>query len=167
MADETLTPAASASPARSLGWKGVVFGVSLSRVQAIVGTVAGVVSIAGAFCSMMPFAPSPGTGELVATVQDAASQRRVTDATIEVLTTKNEIVATLSPDGTGRAAQDLKAGIYVVRVSHPRYAADVRRVQVLARHTVEIRANLRAGSSSPVQAAINDGVRAVRRALRF
>jgi hypothetical protein len=167
MNDETQrSPERTPAPRAAL-LRRVVSGVSLPRLQAIVGTVAGIVSIAGAFCSLTPFARSASTGELVATVREAGSERRVSDATIEVLTTRNEVVATLLPDASGRAEQDLKEGVYVVRVSHPRYAADVRRVQVVARRTVEIRANLRAGSSSPVQQAINDGVRAVRRALRF
>jgi hypothetical protein len=140
--------------------------VSLSRVQAVVGTLAGVVSIAGAVVSVTPLARST-TGQLVATVQEAGSHRGVGDATIEVLTTTNEVVATLVPDATGRATEDLKEGVYVVRVSHPRFAAETRRIQISSRHTVEIRANLRAGSSSPVQRAVNDGLRAVRRALRF
>ena len=58
-------------------------------------------------------------------------------------------------------------GVYVVRISHPRYAADVHRVQVLSRQTVEIRATLHAGTSSPIVRAVNDGVRAFRKALRF
>ena len=49
------------------------------------------------------------------------------------LTPQNALVATLTPDATGRATHELKEGIYVVRVSHPKYAADVRRVQVRRR----------------------------------
>ena len=100
-------------------------------------------------------------------VQAAGSRRGVTDATIEVLTTQNAIVATLTPDSTGRVTQKLAEGVYVVRVSHPRYAADVRRVQVLPRQTVEVRASLRAGSSSPIERAVNSGLSTVRKALRF
>ena len=40
-------------------------------------------------------------GELVATVQEAGTHRGVSDATIEVLTTQNDIVATMTPDATG------------------------------------------------------------------
>jgi carboxypeptidase family protein len=141
--------------------------VSLSRVQAIVGTLAGLASVTGAAFSVVQFARPASTGELVAIVQAAGSHRSVADATIEVLTTENAIVATLTPDAKGRATQELKEGVYVVRVSHARYAAETRRVQVLPRQTVEIRASLRAGSSSPVQRAVNDGVSAVRKALRF
>ena len=144
-----------------------MLGMSLSRFQAVVGTLAGIVSIIGAAFSLVQFARPANTGDLVTIVQAAGSRRSVTDATIEVLTTQNAIIATLTPDSTGRVTQELTEGVYVVRVSHPRYAAEVRRVQVLPRQTVEIRASLRAGSSSPIERAVKDGVGAVRRALRF
>jgi hypothetical protein len=167
-AEQALTPPdSSAPPTRRTDWKHAVFGKPLSRVQAIVGTLAGIASIASALSSFTPFARARNTGELVATVSEAGSHRSISDATIEVLTTRNDIVATLMPDATGRAARDLNEGVYVVRVSHPRYAAEVKRVQVLSRQTVEIQANLRAGSSSPAQRAFNDALRGVRRALRF
>jgi hypothetical protein len=166
--DETVPPPPPAAPAtQSLWWKRVTAAASLSRVQAIVGTVAGVISIAGAVYSISPFAQASTTGELVATVQEAGSHHSVSDATVEVLTTQNDIVAILTPDANGRATQDLKEGVYVVRISHPRYAAEVRRVQVFPRQTVEIRTTLRAGSSSPIDRAVNNGVRAVRKAFRF
>jgi hypothetical protein len=145
----------------------LLLGLSLSHVQAVVGLLGGVATIAGAAFSLVQFARPANTGDLVAIVQAAGSHRSVTDATIEVLTTQNAIVATLTPDSTGRVTQQLTEGVYVVRVSHPRYAAEVRRVQVLPRQTVEIRASLRAGSSSPIARAVNDGVSAFRRALRF
>jgi hypothetical protein len=61
----------------------------------------------------------------------------------------------------------LREGAYIVRVSHPRYAAEMRRVQVMPRQTVEIRASLRAGSSSPIKRAVDAGAGAFRRARRF
>jgi hypothetical protein len=169
MAESLLTSPQSSSPQKGGAiWQRIRFAASLSRIQAIVGTVAGVVSIAGAAFSVTPFARSVNTGALVATVLDAASHRVVADATIEVLTTQNDVVATMSPDSSGRATRNLKEGIYVVRVSHPRYAPETHRVQVQSHQTVEVRANLRAGSSSsPVDRAIDHGVGAVRRALRF
>jgi hypothetical protein len=105
----------------------------------------------------------------VTIVQAAGSRRSLADATIEVLTTQNAIVATRTPDSEGRVTQELTEGVYVVRVSLPGYSAEVRRVQVLPRQTVEIRANLRAGSSSssPIERAANSGVNSVRRALGF
>jgi hypothetical protein len=141
--------------------------LSLSRFQAVVGTLAAIASIIGAAFSLVQFARPANTGNLVTIVQAAGSRRSVTDATVEVLTTQDAIVATLTPDSKGRVTQELTEGVYIVRVSHPRYAAEVRRVQVLPRQTVEIRASLRAGSSSPIERAVNTGVGAVRRALRF
>jgi len=168
MADDTLT-SPTPSPRKST-WavgKSFLLGLSFSRFQAFVGTLAGIASITGAAFSLVQFARPAKTGDLVTIVQAAGSHRSVPDATIEVLTTQNAIVATLTPDSTGRVTQALTEGVYVVRVSHPGYAADVRRVQVLPRQTVEIRASLRAGSSSPIERAANSGVSAVRRAFRF
>ena len=145
-----------------------MLGLSLSRFQAVVGTLAGLTSIAGAAFSLVQFSqPAPNTGDLVAIVQATGDRGSITDATIEVLTPQNAIVATLTPDATGRATQELTEGIYVVRVSHPRYAPEVRRVQVLPQKTVEIRASLRAGSSSPIKRAVNGGENVVRKAFRF
>jgi hypothetical protein len=141
--------------------------LSLSRIQAIVGTLAGLASIIGVMFSLLQFARPADTGELVTIVQAAGSASSVTDATIEVLNTQNALVATLTPDATGRATQELKEGVYVVRVSHPRYAAEARRIEVRPRQTTEIRTNLRAGSSSSVERAVNNGVSAVKKALRF
>jgi hypothetical protein len=167
MPDETLTSVTpSTQKPRWVTWRRFILGLTLSRFQAIVGTMAAIISVTGAAVSLVEFA-RPATGELVAVVQAAGSRRSVSDSTIEVLTTQNAIVATLTPDSTGRATKELTEGVYIVRVSHPRYDADVRRIQVLPRETVEIRASLRAGSSSPIQRALNNGKNAVRRALRF
>ncbi|HKB11292.1 MAG TPA: carboxypeptidase regulatory-like domain-containing protein [Vicinamibacterales bacterium] len=149
--------------------------LSFSRLQAIVATLAGVASVVGVALSLLQYAQPSGTGELIAVVEAAGSHRGVPDATIEVLTTDNTIVATMAPDASGRATQALKEGIYIVRVSHPRYAADVHRIQLAARQTLEIKTSLRAssgsgsgsGSSSNIERAVNDGVSAVRKALRF
>src|SRR4051794_20751564 len=89
------------------GWRHIAFGATLSRVQAIVGTTAGIVSITGALASWSSWAQPATTGHLVTTVQEAGSHRGVTGATIEILTTQNDVVATLAPDAAGRAAQDL------------------------------------------------------------
>ena len=145
--------------------------MSLSRIQAIVGLVAGIISVTGALYSVTQFfKPAPGTGEVVAVVHDARSAEGVPDATIEILTPQDALVATLRPDSSGRARQTLKEGTYKVRASHPRYAAEIRQIQVFSRQTVEVNLRLRAGSSSPlrhVTRAVNGGVNAVRRVLGF
>jgi Carboxypeptidase regulatory-like domain len=168
MADEALTPSPAPAALKS-AWaacKRFTLGLSLSRFHTVVGTVAGIASIAGAGFSLVQFVRPANTGDLVTIVQ-AAGSRRLAEATIEVLTTQNAIVATRTPDSEGRVTQELTEGVYVVRVSLPGYAAEVRRVQVLPRQTVEVRASLRAGSSSPLERAANSGVNSVRRALGF
>jgi hypothetical protein len=136
-------------------------------VQTVVGTLAGIATITGAAFSLVQSARPANTGDLVAIVQAAGTRLSVPDAMVEVLTTQNALVATLTPDATGRAVQELREGIYVVRVSHPRYAAEVRRIQVLPQQTVEVRTSLRTGSSSPAGHAVSSTVNVVRRALRF
>ena len=168
MADEILTSPEPHPP--TTAWaavKRLVSGVSLSRIQSVVATLAGIATVTGVALSLMQFARPETTGQLVAIVQAAGSHRSVADATVEVLTTQDALVATLTPNSAGRATQELREGVYVVRVSHPRYATDVHRVQVVPRQTIEIRANLRGGSSPPIERALNKGVGAVRRALGF
>ena len=97
----------------------------------------------------------------------AGSQRGLADATVEVLTTDNALVATLKADAEGRVTQNLREGVYLVRVSHPRYAADVRRIQVQPQQTVAVTTQLRQGSSSALDRTVNKGVSAVRKALGF
>jgi hypothetical protein len=179
MPDETLTSATPLAPKPPwAACRSVMLALTLSRVQAVVGTLAGIASVTGAAFSLVQFARPASTGELVAIVQAADSRRSVSDAIIEVLTTENAIVATLTPDSTGQATKELREGVYVVRVRHPRYAAEVRRIQVLPRESVEIRATLRAAgatpgsaaarrSPSPIRRAVGGGVNAVRRALPF
>jgi hypothetical protein len=145
----------------------VIAGLSLSGIQAIVGTLAGLASIIGVAFSLLQVARPADTGELVTIVQAAGTSSSITDATIEVLNTQDALVATLKPDATGRAAQELKEGVYVVRVSHPRYAAEARRIQVQPRQTIEIKTTLRAGSSSPIERAVSKGAGSIRRALGF
>ena len=166
-------PESIPAPARS-----VRFDLSLSRVQPVIGTMAGLVSVIGAAFSVVQFARPANTGELVAIVQAADPRRSVSDAVIEVLTPQDAIVATLTPDVTGQATRELPEGVYVVRVRHPRYATEVRRVQVPPRESVEVRATLRAasatsssaaarGSSSPIGRAVGGSVGAVRKVFRF
>jgi carboxypeptidase family protein len=168
MAHATATSPPDSTPRRA--WSrvtGVARGLSLSRIQSVVATVAGIASVTGAACSLVQYIRPANTGELVAIVQSAGSHRSVSDATVEVLTPENTLVATLTPDAAGRVMQELREGTYLVRVSHPRYAAETRRIQVQPRQTIEVKTTLRAGSSSPVDRAVNHGLGVVRRALGF
>ncbi len=146
-----------------------VLNVSLSRFQAIVGLLAGLVSVSGAVLSVPQFfKPAPGMGEVVAVVREAKSEKAVADATIEILTPQNALVTTLTPNSVGQARHTLKEGPYRVRVSHPRFSEETRPIRVFSGQTVEVRVRLHAGSSSPLahaERALNGGVRAVQRLL--
>src|SRR5262249_35111237 len=104
--DEARTaPAPARSTSRWAAWKRPLRARSLSRVQAAIGTVAGIVSITGAAFSVVQTARPANTGDVVAIVQTAGTRLSVPDATIEVLTTENALVATMTPDASGRARQ--------------------------------------------------------------
>jgi hypothetical protein len=118
--------------------------ISLSRVQTIVGLTAATISIAGAVVTF--FKPAPDKGKLVAIVQDAKTEKAVSDATIEVLTPTDAIVTTLKPNWFGEAHCNLDEGQYRLRVSHPRYLSETREVRLIASHDTEVHVQLRAGS---------------------
>ncbi len=112
----------------------------LSRIQAVVGITAGVISIVGAFYSVKyGVAPRVREGQIVAIVQDARSHRPVTDATVEIYTAKDAIVTTLTPKQQGRIRHTVREGNYKLRVSHPRFLAEIRPVQVQAGQVSEVR----------------------------
>ena len=125
----------------------------LRRVQTIVGICVGIASMAGGLYSLIRTPTPSDEGELVAIIQDAAEQRAIPDAAIEVLSDGNALVSSLSPDSSGHVRQPLKEGVYVVRAGHPSYAAESRRIEVQAKRTVRLTLNLRAGSSVPLDRA--------------
>jgi hypothetical protein len=168
MAVETSTSAVPPIPETVwIRMRALARGVSFSRFQSIVATLAGLASVTGAAFSLVQYARPANTGQLVAIVAAAGSHQIVANATVEVLTTDNALVATLTPDSAGRVTQNLREGVYVVRVSHPRYAAEARRIQVQPRQTIEIKTTLHAGSSSPIERAVSKGAGSIRRALGF
>jgi hypothetical protein len=128
--------------------------LSLTRVQATLGIIAASLSIAGALYGYLKphVAPAPPViGQVVAVVQEP-SGKAVTDATVEVLTLKDAVVTTLPLGSNGRAQGKLKEGTYRLRVTHPKYEASARQIQVIAGETAEIhvRLNPRA-SDSPIE----------------
>jgi hypothetical protein len=139
----------------------------LSTVQTVVGLITGILSIGGALLAIPGFfAPPPNKGEVVAIVQEAKTEKAVTDATIEILTPQNAVVTMLTPNYFGKARYWVDEGQYRVRVSHPRFAAEIRQVRVVPGQTAEIRVQLRAGASSTLRQAervIDEGVDTIRR----
>src|SRR5881628_2326087 len=112
-----------ARPSRPSQWmERARLNMSLPRFQAIVSLAAGILSIGGALVAISGFfKPAPGKGELVAIVQDAKTEKAVSDATIEILTPQDALVTTLTPNSFGKARSTLDEGHYRMRVSHLRY----------------------------------------------
>ena len=141
--------------------------LSLTRVQAVVGLIAALLSIGGALYGFLRPGRPPDVGEVVAIVQEARSGKPVTDATIELLTSKDALVTALATTGT-EARRSVKEGAYRLRVVHPRYATEVRQIHVQAGQTAEIRVRLapRAAATSPLapaERAVSDGVQGLKK----
>jgi Carboxypeptidase regulatory-like domain len=142
---------------------------SISGLQAAVGLTAGLISIVGAaYSAVQIFKSPPEHGEMVAIVREARTERPIADATIEVFTPQQALVTTLTPTSKGQIRHTLKEGPYRVRVSHPKFGAEVRQVVVQSGQTAEVRFQLvqRAGGSSPLgeaARAVNEGVGTVQR----
>jgi len=146
----------------------------ISRVQAVVGIAAGIVSVGGfVYSFLVPSAPGVAQGNLVTVVQDARSKKPLGDVTVEILTDGDAVVTTISIPAAGHAQQRLKEGGYKLRVSHPRFATETRKVHVLAGQTAEVRVALSpragpVGSTSPASPgqAVDQGVGAMKRFFR-
>jgi Carboxypeptidase regulatory-like domain len=126
-------------------WRVLGLNISLSRIQAIVGLAAGLLSITGGLVAFLK--PPSDSGKLVAIVQDAKTEKAVPDATIEILTLTDALVTTLTPNSSGEARYTLGEGHYRIRVNHPRYTSEVRDVRLMAGQNTEIRVQLRSGNS--------------------
>ena len=140
--------------------------LSLSRVQAIFGIIAALLSIVGVLYGYLRPGRAAHTGDVVAIVQEARSGKAVADATVEILTPKDALVTTLAASG-GEARSQMKEGAYRLRVTHPRFAPEVRQIQVIAGQTTQVHVRLapRAASSplGPAERAVNEGVDALRK----
>ena len=111
----------------------------LTKIQAVVGLGAGLLTIAGGAVSLTGFTVQlPSKGEVVAVVQDAA-RNPVPDATVEILTRQDALVTTITAERDGRVMHRVKEGQYRVRVTHPQFATQVRQVEVHAGERSEIR----------------------------
>lgn len=148
MADQipdTEVPSTAPAPAEPEG--GVLAWIRhpyLPHAQAAVGLLAGVLSIGGfVYSYLWATTPVPPTrGDVVAIALDARTEKPIPDATLEVLTAKDALVTTLTPDASGRARQTIKEGNYRLRASHARYATEVRQIYVIGGNTSELRVRL-------------------------
>jgi carboxypeptidase family protein len=116
----------------------------LPHAQAAVGLLAGVLSIGGfVYSYLWATTPVPPTsGDVIAIALDARTEKPIPDATLEVLTVKDALVTTLTPDANGRARQTIKEGNYRLRASHARYTTEVRQIHVIGGNTSELRVRL-------------------------
>lgn len=83
--------------------------------------------------------------------------------TVEILNAQNVLLTTVTPNWFGKARYPLEEGQYRVRVSHPKFRAEVQPVYVRYGETAELRVGLRPGSSAPLEKAervIKEGVTA-------
>lgn len=130
----------------------------LPHMQAIVGLLAGILSIGGFFYSYIwvtqPIVPT--RGDVVAAAVDARTEKVIPDATLEVLTLQDALVTTLTPDAGGRARHTIKEGSYRLRATHPRFNPEVRTIHVIAGNTADIR--LRLSPRAPKPPAAGAGV---------
>ena len=116
----------------------------LLHLQAAVGTLAGVLSIAAAAVTLQQHFGGPrDIGQVVAVVEDVRLEKPVGGAIVEILTPQNALVTTLTPSREGRATYTGKEGTYRVLVTHPRFSPEVRQVVVQAGQKTEIHVRLR------------------------
>jgi hypothetical protein len=126
----------------------------LPHAQAIVGLLAGILSIGGFLYSYMwaTTALPPNRGELIAVALDVRTEKPIPNATLEVLTVKDALVTTLTPDANGRARQTIKEGNYRLRAGHPQFTTEVRQIHVIGGNTAEIRVRLAPRVAKPATA---------------
>jgi hypothetical protein len=129
-------PPGPAAPARG------GFHLSLAGFQTVVGMTAGMFSIMAALLAV-PGILGQSKGDVVTIVREAKTEKALPGAAVEFLSRQDAAVTTLRVDSLGRARSSLTQGPYRIRVSHPRYVAEVREVQVLPGQTAEIPVRLR------------------------
>jgi hypothetical protein len=146
---------------------------SLSLIQTVVAISAGVTSVlGGAYTLWSHVKPEPGNGQVVAIIRELHSEKPVNAATLEILTPKDELVATMTSPESGQLQYTLKEGSYRLRVSHPMYAAEYLAVYVGAGRAAEVRIELSRSivGSTPVDHAartVGEGVKRFFKDLGF
>ena len=154
----------------------VVGRLSFGGLQSAVSVLAGLATLAGGVYSAVQYAkaaPPPQTGELLAVVHTARTDRAVPGATVEVLTPEDALVATLGVTDDGLARRSLAEGAYRVRVVAPHFAPNTREVRVDPGATAEVRFQLAAHEASggrrreaPSGRPVSRGIDAARRFLQ-
>jgi hypothetical protein len=142
--DIVVAPVSSSLAEPRLSWLGVILSAPLSRVQAVVGVLAGCLTIVGTLVSYTGLTkpPAPVQGEIVALVQLSSTHKPLPGASVEILTAQDAIVTTLTPEVDGRISRKLREGRYRLRVTHPNLMPETRQVEVYAGQQSEVRIGL-------------------------
>jgi hypothetical protein len=163
-------PAAAEAPSGTVGrlMELVRTRVTLPRAHSIIGIIAGCLSITLGIYSYLHLAKpaAPLVGDVVVIMQEARTGRPVGDATVEVLTLKDAVVTTLAPRTGGQARGKLKEGTYRLRVTHPRFVAETRQVQVVAGQISEVHIRLVPPASPPKAGPVDEAVGAVKKLFK-
>ena len=124
--------------------------LSLSRMQAVFGTAAALLSIGGALYGYLWPRTPPDIGEVVAVVHEARSGKVLPEATLELYTPQDALVTVLNTNATnGEARRRIKQGSYRLRVSVPNYSPQMRQIQVIGGETAEIRFRMQRPAPPP------------------
>ncbi len=115
----------------------------LTKIQAMVGVAAGLITITGSIVSLAGLHERPPVlGEMIAVIQDMRERAPLPEATVEILTPQDALVTTLTAPSDGRVARRLKEGKYRVRVSHPQFMPQVRQIEVSSGERSELHVSL-------------------------
>jgi len=139
------------SPAASPGRLDAILHQPLTKIQALVGVFAGLITITGSIVSLAGLHDRPpALGEMIAVIHDMREHAPLADATVEILTPQDALVTTLTAPNDGRVARRLKEGKYRVRVSHPQFMPQVRQIEVSSGERSELRVALAPRPTPPV-----------------
>ncbi len=136
-------PAPPDSPAASPSKLDTILHQPLTKIQAMVGVAAGLITITGSIVSLAGLHERPPVlGEMIAVIQDMRERAPLPEATVEILTAQDALVTTLTAPSDGRVARRLKEGKYRVRVSHPQFMPQIRQIEVSSGERSELRVSL-------------------------
>lgn len=111
----------------------------MSRLRAIIGFAAALISVSTfAYSFLGQSLPKSGYGELVALVQDSKTSKPIGDASIEIVTDAGPLLTTITSGVDGRAHHKVKEGAYKLRVTHPRFGSETRKVRVNGGETSKV-----------------------------
>ena len=107
----------------------VVLRKGVGRVRPIAGALAGLI-VVGGFVGvfLMPSSPRPVAGDVVVIVRDARTKKPLPEATVEILNGGDAIVTTGISRDDGRVKRSVRGGDYTLRVTHPGFGPETRKV---------------------------------------